>query len=188
LAAVFSIVAVAVSLTLLHVGRQHFGQWCDPGNFLRDHRKQLGGDWVHWLVRGLEIAGAALAVFVASVQASRMVRSKKFCETCELFMEESELPEVGLGGLHILTAAASAGEVEAVSYLFDDPPPGKEGKAVLFHCPICGEGFLETHAQFHASWTKEDGKTETKVTSWMTASVPLGEKEVELLRAFIVER
>jgi hypothetical protein len=184
-AAIFSITAVAISLGLLHVAQQEFGQWCDPGNFLRDHRRDLGGDWVSWLVRGLEIAGATVAVTVASIQASKMVRAKKFCETCELFMEEVELPEVGLGGLRILTAAATAGEVEAVSYLFDDPPPGKEGKALLFHCPLCGEGYLETHAQFHASWTKDDGKTETKETSWMTGSTVLGENEVEMLRRFI---
>ena len=80
--------------------------------------------------------------------------------------------------------AVNAGAVEAVSYVFDDPHPGKEGKAVLFHCSLCGEGFLETHAQFHASWTKDDGKSETKETSWMTGSAPRGEKEVEMLREF----
>jgi hypothetical protein len=183
-AAVFSIVAVAVSMILLHVCQQQFGQWCDPGNFLRGH---LRGGWVHWLVRGLEIAGAIVAVCVAGSQASSMVRTGKFCETCELFMAESKLPEVGLGGLRILTAAVNAVEMEAVGYVFDEPPAGNEGKTLLFHCPNCGEGFLETHAQFHASWTKEDGNTETKDASWMTASAALGEKDVERLRAFIVK-
>src|SRR4029077_2158540 len=91
-AAIFSILAVAVSLVLLHVAQQQFGEWCDPGNFLHKH---LRGDWVHWLVRGLEIAGAGLAVVVAGYHGSSMVESRKFCESCELFMEESALPEVG---------------------------------------------------------------------------------------------
>ncbi len=181
-AAIFSILAVAASLMLLHAVQQNLSQWCDPGIFLRG---QVRGMRLHWLLRGLEIAGAVLAVSVAGWQASRMIRSRKFCDSCELFMVESDLPEVGLGGLRILTAAANAGELEAVYYLFEDPPAGKEGKTALYYCPNCGEGFLETHAQFSASWTKPDGNKDTKETSWMTGSVPLGEKDVERMRAFI---
>jgi hypothetical protein len=178
-AAVFSILAVAVSLMLLHAVQQNFSQWCDPGIFLRG---QVRGMRLHWLVRVLEIAGAILAVTVAGWQASGMIRSRKFCDSCELFMVETDLPEVGLGGLRILTAAVNASELEAVHYLFEEPPAGKEGKAVLFQCPNCGEGFLETHAQFHASWTRPDGNKGSKETSWMTGSVPLAEKEIESLK------
>ena len=53
---------------------------------------------------------------------------------------------------------------------------------MLFSCPMCGEAFLEVHAQFHATWTKEDKTTDSKEQSWMTASVPLRDKESELFR------
>ncbi len=178
-AAIFSILAVAASLMLLHVAQENVAQRCDPGIFLRG---QVRGMQLHWLARGLEIGGAILAVCVAGWQASRMIRSRKFCDSCELFMVETKLPEVGLGGLRILTAAVNAGELEAVYYLLEDPPPGKEGKAVIYHCPNCGEGFLEAHAQFHASWTKPDGNKDSKETSWLTGSVPVGEKDVERLQ------
>jgi hypothetical protein len=175
-----SIVAVGVCLMVLYLIRQEFFPWCDPGDFLR----HLNWGWTDWLARGLEIAGASLAVALAASQASKMVQAKKFCESCELFMEESALPEVGLGGLRILTTAVQAGEMEAVSCLFDEPPAGIEGKAVLFHCPLCSEGFLEVHAHFHASWPKDEKSNESKEESWMTASEMLSEKEVELLRPF----
>jgi hypothetical protein len=178
-AAIVSIAATGVSLALLQVCNQSFGEWCDPGVYLRTH---LRWGRVEWLVRGLEIAGAIVAVCIAGSRASDIVKAKKFCENCELFMEESTLPEVGLGGLRILTAALNAGEVEAAAYLLDDPPAGQEGKAVLFSCPMCGEAFLEVHAQFHATWTKEDKTTDSNEQSWMTASVPLRDKESELFR------
>jgi hypothetical protein len=139
------------------------------------------GGWVDWAVLAAQILGSLLALFVAGYTGRDMVRASKFCEECEVFMQEKALPEVRLGRLRALTRALGERDLEAVGDLLDGPA-GQDGKPALFRCPRCGQGYAEITAQFKATWKKDDGSDESS-ESWLTASVELEEQEMDRFRS-----
>jgi hypothetical protein len=142
------------------------------------NKNPAGGDgWVGWVALAVEVVGSLLAVAVAGYTGRKMVRSSKFCEGCERYLEGKELPGLGLGRLKALALALREGELEAAGEYLGGPA-GEGGKPVLFRCPGCGRGYLEVTARFRAVWQEKDEAKE-KTASWLAASAELDEGEME---------
>src|SRR5260370_1931742 len=101
-------------------------------------------------------------------------------------METKPLPSLGLGALKGVTHALQGARLNEAAELLD-VQPGAEGTTALFYCPMCGRGYVEVTAKFKCTWVQGD-ETQNKEESWLTASVELEQRDVDLFREYAVPK
>jgi hypothetical protein len=136
---------------------------------------------LYWVVLGVAAVGALVAAVLAVGTAVWRVSEEKFCEDCQEYMNESDLPALDLGPTRALVRALEEKDLPAALSLLRFTTPGV-GAPRLYACPQCGKGYVEVQVKYKATWADRDEKKE-KTESWLAASLPLEASEGELLRA-----
>jgi hypothetical protein len=122
------------------------------------------------------LLGAPVGMILGGLYAHHAVSKEKFCENCEVYLQQEPLPSLQLGGTLALAKALADKNIPVAIDLFA-APPGELGQAVLFSCPSCGKGYLELNTHFQATWTEGDHAKESTAT-WLVASTELSDSEV----------
>jgi hypothetical protein len=172
----FSFFSAVAGLAVLAVGAYYFNET----QFRQPVPAWGQMDWSQKGIVAAVVLGALVAIIAAAAVGWDSVQSAKFCEGCERFMETTELKGMRLGRLKGFARAVRDKELRHAADLIDGPL-GQDGVAQLFHCPGCGCGYLDVHAQFNATWKGSEGD-ESKAEKWLVASVALTEKETPHFR------
>jgi hypothetical protein len=135
---------------------------------------QVGGFYVIPLI--FVLIGGLVAAIVAGIISADQVRSAKFCEDCERYMQGEELKKVTLGGLQVLARALNTKDLGPAASLLQTTP-GENGTLRLFSCSSCSRGYLEVTADFKARW-KEKKANKDKSESWLVGSLQLTDAEL----------
>lgn len=137
------------------------------------------------------ILGGVLGGFAACFLGWDIVQSNKYCEDCECYMKENQLPCLCLGGMTALASALAEKNLKAAVGLLE-AAPGSEGQPKLFSCPQCDKGYLELTAAYAVGWAEKQSllggeEPRSKETSWLVASLELSPEEVGLFKPLIVK-
>ena len=135
------------------------------------------------------IAGLIIATVSALIFASSRVAETKFCESCELYMDQWKLKPISFDSTKDMVKHFETGDVrEAANVLNGDSE--EEGMPALFACSNCGVGYLDVKMNFSAQWMGRADMSGTEnleemSDSWLVASRALSRKEVVIFKIFI---
>lgn len=149
------------------------------------HHSDWYDDWHPW---SRYILGG-LAVVLAAVLVMEAVQGAKFCESCQLYMDEMQLPKLDEDGASGVIGLLRERQYPEAATLCTDSP-GDVCTPHLYICPFCGGGFIDYKLQYQASYKKggdDDGSGEIDET-WIIASRQLEAEEVNDFRAAAMQR
>jgi hypothetical protein len=179
-AALFALLSAAPAMVLAWV---LFGAHGQPR--LEKHFGYAPGG-LNWVVLGVAAVGALVAAALAAGTAAWRVSEEKFCEDCQEYMNQSDLPALDLGPTRALARALEEKNLPAALSLLQFSTPGV-GAPELYACPLCGKGYVEVQVKYKATWPGDEGKKEEKTESWLAASLPLEASEAEWFRSYTAQ-
>ena len=129
-----------------------------------------------WVTIALYAIGFLITMIVAGVFAWDQVGQQKFCEPCDTYMDESELPGLSFDvAAWAFDAMRRGGGVEIAGHLGTES--GRDVEVKLFACPRCARGFVEGHAHALAGYPNGKGGHDERSDTWMCFSIATPEAQ-----------
>jgi hypothetical protein len=128
--------------------------------------------WVVLVIIGLLVIGGAITgAFI-------IVKSEKFCETCELYMRTLPTNPLSFGSIKAMAKALKEDKVNEAADLLHISSGDDGGKLQLFTCPRCECGYVELTAKIKVSWNGGQ-----KEESWLVSLRAITTEETAKFRS-----
>lgn len=126
--------------------------------------------WPKSVVIGICAAGALVAAICAVKRALEVFSERKFCEQCQLYMDDVPMEEKTLDIAKEIVEALRSGNLRSVSASIKRGDSGQGATVKLAKCPECGKGYIDLTV-------KHEGR------SWLAGSTALKADETSRLAA-----